>query len=72
MVVSPFDPKDIEKECFGGVDNGEGGRVGGGRVRNNNAYLLVYESVGFNEKHVKHQALQRKEEEKEEEEEGGG
>ena len=65
QIVAPFDPADIPKECFGGVDRppvvaaqGKGARgaatagaSGGGneRVRNNNAYLLFYERVGGEE-----------------------
>merc|ERR1712137_420543 len=42
-VVSPFDPNDIEKECFGGLE-----QVGDGRFvrevnRTRNAYMLIYE-----------------------------
>jgi len=58
QVVSPFDPSLIPKECFGGTEppppvlsvvHATGGRGGalpgreGGRVRNNNAYLLFYQ-----------------------------
>ncbi|CAM9357233.1 unnamed protein product, partial [Phaeothamnion confervicola] len=42
-VVTPFDPADLPRECFGGPQEAGGnGRVGGGAggVRVNNAYLL--------------------------------
>jgi hypothetical protein len=46
--VLPFDSKNIPRECFGGIDHDSvyAAAPGQAHIRNNNAYLLVYDRVG--------------------------